>query len=94
MGRNESDIECVANCVRSTPTVRLGGRQAPDPSLTEGGMECIAGCYGVNMTSVIVDRQELPVAARQGEAQGSGPASNRITVLRGVTRTKTYTPAN
>ncbi len=103
LGRNPTDIECVANCPRSTPTTRMGGpRQVPDTSMTDSGMECIAGCYGVSMTSTTLDNRDLPAfapstASKQTDApstDGTGRSAHRVTVLRGVTRSKLYAPAN
>ena len=88
-----ADRECLAGCNRTVDVGALrreatgAARAGVEPN---GAIECIAGCGGTGSRSPSSTTQSQSGMTATSDANGS----NRVTVLRGVTRSKVYSTGN
>jgi hypothetical protein len=90
-GQTGSEQMCMAGCYEPTASTSTrppvgATRSAAAPSSAAQVVECIAGCDGVGGRAA----QPAAATAEPETAGSSGGGNNRITVLRGVTRSKVY----
>jgi len=94
-----ADSGCIAGCYAPTSTQltspagrrAASAQQAKAVPAAQNGIECLAGCDGI-------DGMQLPratsgaadTAAAQAHATASQSGSNRVVIMRGNSRTKTY----
>jgi hypothetical protein len=99
-----ASIDCLAGCLtpdrtglfaRTTAATRLQAPSSGTGSLqalttgTEGGVDCIAGCYGSGMEKVAQRRLE-PSTPPPSMTTTEGKEGTSVRVLRGVTRKRNY----
>lgn len=91
-GRPSSGTECVANCggprgaAGSPQTTVYAGKQASDAK----PVTCVAGCRGLPTPMAERRANGTSTSTAPGLEASSGTAGNRVTILRGATRTKVY----
>lgn len=100
---NAADSGCIAGCYAPTsaqvtpPKGRRAagapqaGRTAPPAAAAQPGVECLAGCDGIE--GMQLPRTTSGAAGAPGGAVAAQPSqsgASRVVILRGNTRTKTY----